>query len=80
MLNLLLSTVQISALELIFSEVENKIEFESAAIQLNKIAENIDSIAMSHHLKLICHLLNSQDKNECQLGRIAFKLLLNDFK
>ena len=80
MLNSLLSIGQISALRLIFSELDSKIEFECAAIQVNEIAENVESIHMFHYLKLICHLLNSQDKNECQFAKVAFSFLLNDIK
>ena len=78
MLNLILSTGQISALAVISFELENTNDFKSAATDLRSIAENIQFIAMANHLKLICHLLNKEDITEKQFGLVSLKLLLRD--
>ena len=78
MLNLILSTGQISALAVISFELENTNDFKSAAIDLRSLAENIEFIAMANHLKIICHMLNKEDITEKEFGQISLKLLLKD--
>ena len=77
MLKLELSNTQIIALELISHNLENNNDFKAAAIELQILSENIESVSMSNYIKIMSSILNTTDP---RVGKISLRLLVRDIK
>jgi len=75
MLKLELSNTQIIALELISHNLENNNDFKAAAIELQILSENIESVSMSNYIKIMSSILNTTDP---RVGKISLRLLVRD--